>query len=133
MLRFTQTLENYLKVSVGNITYNLTKHDEIQITDTTIIKTPNTGGYLLQYWVIKCNDKNNNGKIQSFIKSAKTNSPTGYSGAESITPIESSFMYIETTSNNHGNFVFVNFERTDTIQISNITFYYNRFSVLTND
>ena len=32
---------------------------------------------------MKCNDKNNNGKIQNFIKSMKTNSPTGYSGATS--------------------------------------------------
>ena len=30
ILRFNQTLENYLKVSVGNATYILTKHDEIQ-------------------------------------------------------------------------------------------------------
>ena len=37
-------------------------------------------------------------------------------------------MYIETSSGNHGNGVFVSFERTDNIQISNITFYYNRFS-----
>ena len=42
-------------------------------------------------------------------------------------------MYIDTTSNNHGNNVFVSFERTDIIQISNITFSYNRFSILTND
>ena len=42
-------------------------------------------------------------------------------------------MYIETSSNNNGNNVFVSFERTDIIQISNITFYYNRFSILTND
>ena len=42
-------------------------------------------------------------------------------------------MYIKTSSNNHGNNVFVYFERTDTIQISIITFYYKRFSILTND
>ena len=42
-------------------------------------------------------------------------------------------MYIETSSGNHGNNVFVSFERTDIIQISNITLYYNRFSFLTND
>ena len=42
-------------------------------------------------------------------------------------------MYIETSSNNHANIVFVSFERTDIIQISNITFYYNRFSISTND
>ena len=37
-------------------------------------------------------------------------------------------MYIETSSNNNGDNVFCNFERTDTIQSSNKTFYYNRFS-----
>ena len=47
VLRFNQTLENYLKVSVGNDTNNHTKYDKKQITDTTIIKYPNTGGYLL--------------------------------------------------------------------------------------
>ena len=36
-------------------------------------------------------------------------------------------------SNNHGNKVFISFERTDIIQITNITFYYNRFSTLTNE
>ena len=43
-------------------------------------------------------------------------------------PIGSAFVYIETSSNNIGENVFVTFERTDFIQISNITLYYNRFS-----
>ena len=60
---------------------------------TSIIKYPNTGGYLIQNWVIKCNDKNNNGKIQNFIKSTKTNSPTGYSGATSLPPIGKFYVY----------------------------------------
>ena len=68
VLRFNQTLQNYLKVSFGNDTYNLAKYDKIQITDTTIIKYPNTGGYLLQNWIIRCFDKNNDGKIENFIK-----------------------------------------------------------------
>ena len=42
-------------------------------------------------------------------------------------------MYIETSSNNHCNNVFVSFEQTDIIQISNNTFYHNRFSILTDD
>ena len=43
-------------------------------------------------------------------------------------------MYIETSTNNHGHErVFVSFERTDIIQISNKTLYYNRYSILTND
>ena len=80
-----------------------------------------------------CNGKNNNGTIESFVKSTKTNSPTGDSAATRLPPIGNSFMYIETSSNNHGNNVFVSFERTDIIQITNITFYYNRFSILTDD
>ena len=43
-------------------------------------------------------------------------------------------MYIETSSNIHGHErVFVSLERTDRFQISNSTFYYNRFSILYND
>ena len=129
ILRFNQTLTNYLKVSVGNDIYNLTKYNKFQLTDTTNILYPNTGGYLLQNWNILCNDKNNNSKIQDFIRSTKTTSPTGYSGSDSLPPIGNSFMYIETTSNNHGSNVFVSFERRDIIQITNITFYYNRFSI----
>ena len=133
MLRFNQTLQNYLKVSVGNDTYNLTKYDKIQITDTTEMRYPNIGSDLFQKWNIKCNNRNNQSRINDFIKSTKTNSPTGYSGAESLPPIGKSFMYIETSSNNHGNNVFVSWERTDIIQVSNITFCYNRFSILTDD
>ena len=132
LLRFNQTLENYLKASVGNDTYNLTKYNKIQIIDMTEIKYPNIGSVLLQKWNIKCNNKNNVSKVGDFIKSTKTNSPTGHSGAEVLAPIGNSFMYIETSSNNHGHErVFVSFERTDIIQISNITFYYKRFSILT--
>ena len=42
-------------------------------------------------------------------------------------------MYKETSSNNKGNNAFVSIERTDIIQITNITFYYNRFSTLTDN
>ena len=128
IVRFNQTLQNYLKVSVGNDTYNLTKYDKIQLTDTTVMKTGNTGGYLLPYWKIICNDKNGNGKVQNFIKSLKSSSPTGQSGATSLSPIGNAFMYRETSPNNSGNNVFVRCERTDIIQITNITFHYNRFS-----
>ena len=47
------------------------------------MKAPNSGGYLLQNWLTKCNDKNHH-------------SPTGDSGATSMPPIGDSFMYIET-------------------------------------
>ena len=133
VLRFNQTLESYLEVSVGNDTYNLTKFNKIQLTDITVMKAGNSGGYLLPSWRIFCNDRINNGKITNFIKSTRTNSPTPDSGAMSLPPIGDSFMYIETSSNNHGNNVFVSWERIDIIQITNITFYYNRFSILTDD
>ena len=42
-------------------------------------------------------------------------------------------MYVETSSNNHGINVFVSFERTVIIQITNITFHSYRFSILTED
>ena len=130
--RFNQTLQNYPKISVGNDTYNLTNYDTRQVIDTTIIKYPNTGGYLLQNWIIRCNDRNNDGKILNFIESTKRNSSTGYSRATGLPLIANIFMYIETSSNNHGKNIFLSFERTDTIQISNKTFYYNRFSILIN-
>ena len=134
ILRFNQTLENYVKVSVGNDFFNLTKNNKISITDVTEIKFPNIGGDLLQKWNNKCNNKYNVSKIGDFIKSTKTNSPTGDSGSMTLPPIGNSFMYIETSSNNHGHErVFISWERTDIIQISNITFYYNRFSILTNN
>ena len=62
------------------------------------------------------------------LQNQKKFSPTGDFGATSLSPIGKSFMYIETSSNNHGKIVFCSFERIDIIQISNITFYYNRFS-----
>ena len=133
VLGINQTLQNDLRVSVRNDTYNLNSYDRIQITDTTNNKYLNTGGFLLQNWVTECNDKNISGKIQNFIKSTKTNSPTGYSGATSLPPIGISSMYIETSSNIHGNNVFVSWQRTDILPISKIPFYYNRFSILTND
>ena len=71
-------LKNYLKASVGNDTYNFTKQDKIQITDTTEIKYPNTGDDLLQKWNTKSINKNNDSKIENFIKSTITNSPTRY-------------------------------------------------------
>ena len=107
---------------------------KIQITDTTEIKFPNIGSDLLQKWNDKCNNKIDQPRITDFIKSTKTNSPTGHSGATSLSPSGMAFMYIETSSNNQGHQrVFVSFERTDNFQISNITFYYNRFSILTNN
>ena len=61
-------------------------------------------------------------------RATKTNSPTANTGATSLPPIGDSFMYIETRGIKFGSNVTVSFERTYTIQISNITFYYNRYS-----
>ena len=128
LLKFNQTLQNYLKVSVGNDTYNLTKYDKIQLIDYTEIRSPNIGLNLLPKWRIKNLNKNNGSKLGNFLKSTITSSPSSLTGATSLPPIGVAFMYIETSNNNHGSNVFVSFERTDIIQISNITFYYNRFS-----
>ena len=134
ILSFNQTLENYLKVSVGNDTYNLTKYDRIQLIVVTEIRSPNLGYNLLSKWRIKNLNKLNGAKIGNFLKSTTFSSPTVHSGASILAPIGNSFKYIETSSNNHGHErVFVSWERTDIIQISNITFYYNRFSILTNE
>ena len=57
---FNQTLQNFLKVSVGNDTYNLAKYDKIKLIDTTIIKKCNSGRYLIPGWRVFCSDKNNN-------------------------------------------------------------------------
>ena len=84
ILRFNQTLENHLKVSFRNDVSNLIKQDKKQFTDTTIIKYLKSGGYLLQKWVIKSNDRNIIGKNQNVIKLTKTNSPTIITGATGL-------------------------------------------------
>ena len=121
-------------MSVGNGTYNLTTYDKIQLIDLTEIRSPNISSDLLPKWRIKSLQQNNGAKVGNFLISTITSSPTSESGATSIPPIGNSFMYIETSSRNHGHEkVFVSWERTDTFQISIITFYYDRFSKLTND
>ena len=92
MLKFNQTLQNYIRVSVGTDTYNLTNHNKIQVTDTTEIKFPNKGSDLLQKWKIKCNNnKIDQSRITDFIRTIKTNSPTCYSGETSFPPYRNSF------------------------------------------
>ena len=74
------------------------------------------------------------GKIHNFKKSTKPSIPTEYSGAISLPPIKNSFMYIETSQKNSGTErIFVSFVRTQLIQISNNSFYFNRFSMLNID
>ena len=127
VLTFNQTPQNYLKLSVGNDTYILTKYDKIQLIDVTEIKYPNIAITLLPKWKIVTLNKINGAKLGNFLKSTLTNSPMSHTGATGLPPTGISFMYIETSSNNHGHDrVFVSWERTDIIQITNITFYYNR-------
>ena len=63
--------------------------------------------------IIKIGD----GKIQDFIRSTKTNCPTGNSGSTTIPPIgDAIHVYCKTCGNNNelnNNNIFVNFERTD--------------------
>ena len=127
IVRFNQTLTNYLKVSVGNDIYHLTKYNKYYLTDITRMIAPNSGLYLMPKWSIECKDRNNNGKVGNFIKSTRTNSPTGDSGATLLPPIGRAFMYIESSGNNNSE-AYVRLIRTDIIQITNISFYYNRYS-----
>ena len=128
IVRFNQTLQNYLKVSVGVDTCNLAKYDKRNITDITEFRNPNTGQILLQKWMLKCLKKSYNAKVNTFLKSTTNTSRTADSGAKSPPSIGRAFMYVETSSNNHGaNHVMVFWERSDIIHISNIKFYYNRF------
>ena len=58
IFRFDQTLQNFLKVTIGTDIYNLIKYNEIQITDTSIIIIyPNIGNDPLQRWKTLRNDK----------------------------------------------------------------------------
>ena len=122
ILRFNQTLENYLKVSVGSDTYNLTIYDKIRLVDITFIKHGN-GAYLLPRWKVVCKNKNNIGLPTIFIRATKTVSPTSQSGATVLPPFGNAFIYIETSSNNHGHErVFVSWERTDIIHLLKLLF-----------
>ena len=134
IVRFSQTLQNYLNVSIGNDTYNLTKNTKITITDVTELLFLHIGIGQLQKWNIYFNKMINQARINDFIKSTKTTSPTSSSRATVLPRIGNAFMYKETSGNNSGNDnTFVSWERTDIIQITNISFYYNRYSILTYD
>ena len=124
--------DRYLQVQVNNIPYNLQIYNKTQILDSTKMMIPNTGHDLFQNWKIICNNRNGEGRPSDFIKSTKTNSPTGNSGATSWPPIGNAFVVVETTHNNYiksNDNVFVSFERTDIIHISKFALYYYRFSI----
>ena len=90
----------------------MTKYDKIQITDITDIRFPDIGHDLLQKLNSKCKHKNNQSRVNDFIKAIKSYSPTQNTSATTIPPIGTAFMYVETSSNNHGSdSIFVSFER----------------------
>ena len=128
--------DRYLQVHINNTAYNLQIYNKTQIIGTKKLIFPNTGTDLLQNWKFICNNRFGDGIPLDFIKSTKTNSPTASSGATNLPPIGTCFMFIETSSNNHNSSkdnVLVSFERTDHIHMSNITFYYNRYSISAAD
>ena len=53
IVRFNQTLTNYLKVSVGNDIYHLSKYNKYYLTDITRMIAPNSGIYLMPRWIIE--------------------------------------------------------------------------------
>ena len=69
------------------------RHNSHQITKQLFYQS----SYFTSKLEYKCNDKNGAGKIQTFIRSTKTNSPSSNIGAISLPPMGNSFMYIETT------------------------------------
>ena len=76
---------------------------------------------LLQKWMLKCLIKSYNAKINTFPKSTTQISPTSQSEASSLPTAGWSFMYVETSSNNHGaNHIMVSSKRSDINHISNI-------------
>ena len=87
ILRFNKALQNYLKVSFGDIVYDFRKYNKQQLIDSTKNKLGNSGGYLLPLWNVECNDRNNNGNMTIFVRATKTITPTGNSGATSLPPI----------------------------------------------
>ena len=94
------------------------------------MKAGNTGGYLLPYWKIICMIKISVVAYKTLLYQQNQihQPPTSDSGATGLPPIGNAFMYKEARSNNFGEIVFVSCERTDIIQFTNITFYYNRYS-----
>ena len=114
IFRFNGTFENHPKVSVGNDIYNLFKHAEKQLTDVTEFKYTNKRDSLILRWRIKISNRNDEAYFGIFLKSAKAGSPAADSGATSLPPIGTAFMYIDTSSNNHGHEkLFVTWGRTD--------------------
>ena len=111
-----------MKISVLSDVFDLTKNVGNQIIDTPIIKTGKAGPFLLTLWKVEYNQGVVAGKSSNFIRATKSTSPTPISGSSTIPPIAISFICMGIIGENLGLNLFVNFERIDIIQISNITF-----------
>ena len=103
--------------------YNLRIFNKEQIVDTTMLESPNPGGYIVQKWIEKCNDLKTAGRKKNFIKSMNCTFPTPKTGVNSLLAIGVPFMYIDTSGNNFGSDVVVSFERTDFVQINKTTLF----------
>ena len=95
ILRYKQTVKNYLKVSVENTVYNLGKYGRIQITEVTVIKFPNWSSEFSQNWKIVWLETIM-ARLQNSYHHQKV-FPTGQSEATSLTPIGTAFIFIETS------------------------------------
>ena len=128
IISFDQVVQNYLKVFLGSNVYNPTKNEKVQISKVKRIQYSNWGGYLLQKLNDKCSDKNGSGKTQNFLRSTETSPRQGKSGTTSQPPIGSLFMDLEPGAIIYEPKVYFSFQRTDMIDISNISFNHNRYS-----
>ena len=95
---------------MGSVVYNPIKNEKKQTTDTTILNCPNMEDSLAEMGS-KCSDQNGAGKIDYFTKSSTMSTPTGSTGATSLTHIRDAYMYTETNSNNSGTNVYCIFEK----------------------
>ena len=69
----------------------------------------NSGRYLLPYWKVVCEDRNDSGEITTVNRATNRSSPTPNSGATSLHLIGDCLMYIETSANKKGQNVFLHF------------------------
>ena len=114
VLKFNQTLEHYIEISVDNDVNNLTEKLKVHFTNTTVFKVPNQRFELQQSWNNRCDDRNNNGKVAILIKT-KISSPTGKLEATLLRP-GLAFWYAESGGADYGDStVFFSIERKDII------------------
>ena len=84
-------------------------------------------GFYYTIGLQKFNDKNINQETKIFIKYSITNISIPNTGSSHFSPIGDSFIDKETSAIFYGHSGFCSFERTGTIQISQLEIYYNRF------